>query len=185
MLLKNNSIHNLLAEIEYVLLNNFVSYVPLWTLRRFFYKLCGMKIGKHSRILMKTTIVCPHKICIGERSMVNENCYLDGRGSIIIGDDVTLATYTKLITGSHNIDNDNFSYISCPIVIKNNVAVFSDSLVLGGAILEEGSVFSAKSFIRKGLYSPWGIYCGNPASFIRFRKFNIKYHQEVSHLLFR
>ncbi len=178
-------VYKLLLEIEYVFLNNIVCYIPLWEIRKVIYIILGMKIGKGSRIMMKTIVWMPHKIKIGQNTIINENCYLDGRGNINIGDNVTIATYSKLITGSHNIDDDSFSYVASPINISNNVAVFSDCVVLGGSKIENGCVFSAKSLIRKGIYNERGVYGGNPAKYIRRRKTSVNYEQEKLRLLFR
>lgn len=174
-----------LLEIEFLFVNYIVCFIPFWWIRRTIYRLLHMKIGRHTRIMMGVKIYSPHRISIGERTIINEYCYLDGRGGITIGDDVTIATYSKLITAAHDIDSSDFHYYARPIVIKNNVAIFSDSVVLGGAIIQKGCVFSAKSLIRKGEYPDAGIYAGNPAKYIRNRKSTEFYHQERVRLLFR
>ncbi len=165
-------------EISYIFINYFVCNIPCWPIRRAIYKMFGMKIGRKSKILMHTKIYAPQKIIIGDRSWINEECYLDGRGGIFIGSDVTIATYAKLITGSHNIDDDEFSYIENFIRIEDNCAIFSDTLILGGTHLKKGVVVSAKSVVRKGIYSSFGIYAGNPAKYIRNRKSSCHYHQK-------
>ena len=170
-------LHEIKFEIKFLFLNYFVSYFPIWIVRKFFYYLFGMRIGKGSRLLVGVKVYEPEKIRIGRNTIVNDWCYLDGRGGITIGDNVTIATYSKLITGAHNIDDDNFSYQDSAITIGNNVAVFSDSVVLGGANINDGCIFSAKSLVRKGLYERNGIYAGNPAKFIRYRKSNCNYKQ--------
>ena len=68
------------SSFVYVFLNNFVNYIPCWSIRRAIYRLFGMKIGKNSRIMMKTIVVYPKGITIGENSIINEQCLLDGRG---------------------------------------------------------------------------------------------------------
>ncbi|MFA9464616.1 MAG: hypothetical protein ACERKN_10040 [Velocimicrobium sp.] len=171
-------IKKMCVEVKYVLLNCIVCNIPFWPFRYILYSAFGMKIGRKSRILMHTRVYAPEKIKIGKNTFVNECCYLDGRGGIDIGSSVTIATYTKLITGSHNIDDENFSYIESPIVIGDNVAIFSDSLVLGGSVIEKGCVFSARSLVRKGVYEEKGIYAGNPVKFLRIRKSLVEYEQQ-------
>ena len=177
-------IKKFLGELKYIILNCITCFIPFWPLRWCIYKAFGMKIGRGSRILLHTRVYAPENIVIGQRSWINENCYLDGRGGVQIGSDVTIATYTKLITGSHNIDDETFSYSQSHIVIEDNCAVFSDTIVLGGAHLEKGVVISAKSLVRKGNYQVKGIYAGNPAKFIRFRKCSCEYRQS-GFVLFR
>lgn len=164
-------------ELEYIILNCLVCNIPLWIIRRFLYQLMGMKIGRGSRILMHCRVYHPHKISIGERTIINECCYLDGRGGIEIGSDVTIATYSKLITGSHKIDNESFDYYDEAIIIEDNSAIFSGSIVLGGASIRKGCVVSALSLVRRGEYTSRGIYGGNPAKYIRDRTCALQYRQ--------
>ena len=164
-------------ELAYIILNYFVCYIPIWVIRKLLYRLFGMKIGKGTRILMGTKINYPKHIIIGDNTIINEWCYLDGRGGISIGSNVTIANYTKLITGFHDIDDENFKYCESRIDVGNNVAIFADSVVLAGAIINDGCVFSAKSLIRKGVYNKKGIYAGNPAKFIRSRRSKCEYIQ--------
>lgn len=174
-----------LDEIIFIFTNYILCNIPLWPVRKFFYRLQGLKIGTGSRIMMKTRVVYPQGIRIGKHTYINENCFLDGRSGIEIGDNVTIAIYSKLITGGHSVDDDNFEYKGGKIVIEDHVVVFADSVVLGGAYLKRGSAFSAKSLVRKGIYEESGIYGGNPAAYIRQRKSNLKYNQDSWHPFFR
>lgn len=176
---------NFLKEIQYCFNNYFLLRIPFWPIRKLFYVLQGMRIGKGARILMDTKIVSPKNIIIGKNSFINEGCYLDGRGGIKIGDNVTIAVFSKIITGSHNIDDEDFSFKSEKVVIGDNSAIFSNSVVLGGVNIGNGCVFSASSLIRRGDYESKGIYGGNPAIFIRDRKSACQYSQESWHPIFR
>ena len=149
-------LRSILQEIKYIILNYFVCNIPIWAIRKFFYRLFGMKIGKGSRILMKTIVISPQKIEIGEYTFVNERCFLDARNGSTIGDNTTIAVYSKLLTRAHAIDSEDFEAIGDKIVIGNNVALFTASVVLGGAKIEDGCVFSALSLVRKGQYKKGG-----------------------------
>lgn len=173
------------SEIVFSFNNYILNSIPFWPIRKMFYKFQGMKIGKGSRIMMKTHIVCPNKICIGNHTYINEYCFLDGRGGIEIGDNVTIAVYSKLITGGHKIDDERFDYKEGKIVIGNNVAIFADCIVLSDVKIEDGCVFSAGTVARKGKYTEKGIYAGNPAKYIRKRKSQIKYKQNFWFPIFR
>lgn len=164
-------------ELAYIILNYFVCYIPLWIIRKALYLLFGMKIGKGTRILMGTKINYPKRISIGNNTIINEWCYVDGRGGINIGSNVTIANFSKLITGFHDIDSDDFAYCESSIEIGDNVAIFSDSVVLAGAKINDGCIFSAKTLVRKGIYEEKGIYAGNPAKFIRLRRSKCGYQQ--------
>lgn len=178
-------IYGAFNELRYVFINYFVTYIPFWPIRRMLYILAGMKIGKGSRILQRTIVVSPNHISIGDRTYINENCFLDGRDGILIGDDVTIAIYSKLITGGHDIDDDDFSYKGLPITIDDHCAVFADSVVLGGAVLQKGCIVSAKSLVRKGCYKNNSVYGGVPARFIRKRESTCNYRQDKWHPILR
>ena len=65
-------------DIQYILLNKIVCEIPSWHVRRLFYRLCGMKIHESARIGINTVIVSPGGIEIGMRSVINDNCFIDG-----------------------------------------------------------------------------------------------------------
>lgn len=82
-------------DIQYIILNHFVCRIPSWHLRKIFYKRFGMKIKKDARIGIGTIIISPEKISIGLRSVVNNNCVIDGSGGVIIEDDVSISAFSK------------------------------------------------------------------------------------------
>lgn len=46
-------------DLQYIFLNQIVSSIPSWTIRNFFYKCSGMKIGPKARIGINTVIISP------------------------------------------------------------------------------------------------------------------------------
>lgn len=175
----------MIDSLIYVFLNYFVCNIPSWTVRKIMYMIMGMKIGKNSRILMKTTIVCPWRIEIGDNTYINEYCFLDGRGGLKIGSNVTIAIYSKLITGYHNIDDEQFSYSKKSIMIEDECAVFAGCIVLGGAHICRGGVLTAGSVAKSGEYMPYGIFAGNPIMHIRNREVKEKISQSKWKPFFR
>lgn len=124
---------------------------------------------------MHTVIELPWRVSIGENTVINERCLIDGRGGIKIGSNTTIATQCRLITGYHDIDADDFMYRQAAITIGDNVAVFTNCTVLPGVDIPNGCVFSADSCIRKGDYIMNGIYGGNPLKLFRIRKISESY----------
>lgn len=166
------------GELKYLFVNHIICNIPIWIIRKALYQICGMKIGKGSRVLLKTRVYAPSKVIIEDHTIINEYCYLDGRGGLKIGSNTTIAVYTKIISAGHNIDSNTFEYIDAPIVIGNNVAIFADSIVLGGAQIQNGAVFYSRSVIPKGEYIEKGVYAGNPAKLLRMRQSDINYIQD-------
>lgn len=162
-------------EITYILCNYIVCNIPCWVIRKFLYRLMGMKIGKRSRILMKTKVVFPWKIKIGDRSIINENCYLDGRGTLVIGDDVSISFNTKVLTASHDIKDSDFRYVEKAVKIKDRVFIGIDSILLTGVVLEENVVIAAGSVVKTGVYSRDKVYSGVPAVYVKDRNLEGEY----------
>lgn len=165
----------LLYEMQYLLCNSIIAHIPIWYLRKLLYCMQGMKIGKNSRILMKAIVISPKRIVIGERTIINEKCLLDGRGTIIIKDDVSISHFTKIVTGSHDIHSDRFQYITKPVIIENYVFIGCAAIILGGSHLEKKCVIAAGSVCKNGRYKQDGLYSGVPAAYVTKRNLQGEY----------
>lgn len=161
-------------DIQYIFLNKLVCRVPSWHIRKFIYKCCGMKIGKDARIGIDTIIIAPSGIEIGDRSVINDHCMLDGSGHIIIKNDVSISSFCKIYSCTHKTESDFFEYTTSSIVIEDNVWIAANSTILDGTMIKEFSVIGASSCF-KGVTRKAGIYYGNPAKYIKTRKLDKKY----------
>ena len=162
-------------DIEYIILNYFVAYIPLWTVRKFLYKLFGMKIGKKTRIAMRAIVFKPSGIEIGERNVINEFVLLDGRSGLKIGDDNSISMFAKIYTGTHNPHSDTFAYRGGRTIICDNCWIGTSAIVLPGSNINDFATISANSLF-KGVAAEKGIYQGVPAVYIRQRGLTEKYH---------
>lgn len=163
-------------NIEYIFLNYLVNSIPSWLIRKCIYKLFGMKIGKGSRIMMKCIVLSPENISIGERTIINEFCFIDGRGILTIGNDCAISVYCKLITGSHDYKSDDFKYVTDRVDIGDNVWICSSAIITSSANIKDKCVISAGSVFR-GTTIENGIYVGNPARLMKHRLLEKKYEQ--------
>lgn len=168
---------NIILDLLYVILNNFVCYIPCWHLRKLCYLILGMKIGKGSRILMGTVIIKPWRVKIGKNTIINEKCHLDARGGITIHDNVSISIYTIIITGSHNAQSATFEFFELPVEIENNVWIGARSVILPGVNLGQACLIGANSTVIKGEYINNGFYSGVPAKYIRQRNLKGFYEQ--------
>ena len=155
-------------DFKYILLNCFVRHIPSWYIRKIFYVFMGMKIGKKSRIGINTIVVEPKNIVIGERSIINENCYLDGRGGLKIGNNASISFETTIITTTHDT-GDTFKCITESTIIKNNVWIGNNVIILNGSVIENLCVIGA-GCVFKCTTEEKGIYVGNPARKIKSRE---------------
>src|SRR5579864_3767279 len=98
-----------------------IGIIPFHHVRRFFYRLSGVKIGNGSTLHTGISFYQPENISIGEDTIIGENCVLDGRDKLNIGDHVDIASEVMIYNSQHNINDENFSAIEKPVVIKDYV----------------------------------------------------------------
>ena len=162
-------------DLQYVMLNLFVNRVPCWTIRRVVYQKCGLRIGKNARIGIGTTVIGPKGITIGDRSVVNENCGLDGRGGLVIGHDTSLSMFSKVLSASHKLDSSQFVYFTQRTVIGSNVWIGTSAVILDGSRIADYAVVGANTTV-KGIVKKKSVVVGNPAREIRQRRMDECYH---------
>jgi len=153
---------------KYIILNCFINKIPCWGIRKSLYKAFGMKIGKGSRIAIKTIVDTPQNIVIGKRSIVNEFCFLDGRGGLKIGNDVSISIYTIILSATHDSASNDFKFIDGIVEIQDNVWTGARAIILDNSIVKKRSVIGAGA-VFKGNSEEDSIYIGNPATFLRRR----------------
>lgn len=168
---------NFIHDLIHFILNHIISHIPFWHIRKLCYLLSGMKIGKNSIILMGLYVYDPWRIVIGNNVYINENCFLDGRGGIIIQDNSSISLHTKIITGTHISASNDFEYTCKRVIIRENVWTGVASIILPGVELPKGSILAAGSvaICSKNNYIPMHIYSGVPAIDIGTRKGNANY----------
>lgn len=127
----------------------------------------GVKIARSTRI-------APHvhfgskQVSVGERSFINIGCFLDGSAALTIGDDVRIAPYVKIVTGSHEISNSvirrdpNSGTIGMPVEIHRGCWIGTAAVILPGVKISEGCVIGAGSVVIHDT-EPNGLYVGCPA----------------------
>ncbi len=111
---------------------------------------------------------------MGNNSVVNFGCYLDNRRGIAIGNNVAIAHDTKIYTLGHDISSPRFETKGSPVVIKDNVFVFSNVLIMPGVTIGNGAIILPGSVVVKDV-PDFAIVGGNPAKFVRNREAGIDY----------
>ena len=152
-----------------VFLNYFVAYIPCWPLRKLFYLVFGMKIGRNTRINQRVFIYNPWNIRIASNTIINSFVILDGRGGLEIGSNTSISMRSVVYTASHRTNSELFEYYEKPTVIGDGCWIGVGAVVLPGSILADNTVIGATSVFR-GSSEPNGIYVGNPAIFFKHRE---------------
>lgn len=165
----------------YYLLNNWVNEIPSWTVRRFVYKCCGMKIGTGSRIMLHVVVLRPKDIVIGSHSIVNAYSLLDGRGQLEIGDNVNISMYSIIYSASHYSFSKTFDYYTKKTIIDDCCWIGCRAIIMAGSHIRRNGIVAANS-VFKGVGEIGGIYVGMPAKLVRYRNFIDDYDSDCEHL---
>ena len=162
-----NRIINILLDFELMLLR-WVGHIPLHFVRRFVYKIAGVKMGKGSTIHMWCNFFYPAGISIGEDTIIGNNAFLDGREKLEIGNHVDIAAQVLIYNSQHDIDTVDFSAKHGEVVIEDYVFIGPRSIILPGVRIGKGAVVAAGAVVTKDV-EPFTVVGGIPAKEIRKR----------------
>jgi len=150
-------------------------FIAIASKLRVFYLSKALKVlpfDINSKVEEKVYLSDCSNICIGQNCRVNENVFIQGA---IIGDDVLIAPNCSILSVTHlhsKIDvpivNQGDSHPNPPI-IKNNVWLGRNVIVLPGVTIGEGAIIAAGAIVNKDV-KPYSVYGGVPAKFIKWRE---------------
>lgn len=167
-------IFNILLDFELMLLT-FVGNIPFHHLRRFFYRLAGMQIGKGSALHMWARFYQPKNIQIGEDTVIGDHAFLDGRALLKVGNHVDIASQVLIYNSKHDINAPDFQAVEQPVVIEDYVFIGPRAIILPGVNLKKGAVVAAGAVVTKDVPS-YKIVGGVPAKEIGERELkNLNY----------
>jgi acetyltransferase-like isoleucine patch superfamily enzyme len=179
LIIKNTILRHFFYPINaffvYYLTNHIVSHIPIWHIRKFYYRLIRMKIGKHSVANMGLYLFNPKNIEIGEYTHINEGCFIDGRGGCFIGNNVSISHRVSIVTGSHDYNDHSFSGMYLPITIDDYAWIGINATILQNVHIGAGAVIAAGSVVTKDV-PPYAIVGGVPAKIIGQRNKDLDYH---------
>ncbi len=147
---------------RYYMLNTLINQIPSRRFRRFYYCCCGMKIAGNSTIRRNCIITTPEKITIGLNTRIGSDCHFQGQGGIQIGNNVSFASYSRIWTGSHDINSPDYKIIHKPVIIEDYVWVSTGVNILQGVTIGKGAVIMAGAVVTKDV-EPYSIVGGVPA----------------------
>ena len=141
---------NILLEFEVMLLR-WVGHIPSHHIRRFFYRLAGVKIGKGSTIHMWANFFDPRNIEIREDTIVGEGILLDGRAKISIGNHVDIASEVMIYNGEHDVHSVDFHSTEEPVVIEDYVFIGPRVIIQPGVRIRKGAIVAAGAVVTKDI----------------------------------
>ena len=133
----------------------FVGFIPFHHIRRFFYRVCGIKIGKGSTIHMGARFYFPPKISIGKDTIIGEGVVLDGRDRLTIGDHVDIASEVMIYNSQHDVNTEHFAAVESvvlePVIIEDYVFIGPRAIIFPGVTIHRGAVVGAGAVVTKDI----------------------------------
>lgn len=152
-----------------LLLLRWVGCIPIHTVRKIFYLLAGIRIGRGSTIHIGANFYNPSNISIGEDTMVGDHAFLDGRASLTIGDHVDIASSVMIYNSEHDLNSSDFHAIEEDVTIQDYVFIGPRAIILPGVSIGKGAVIAAGAVVTKNV-DDFAIVGGVPAKPIGERK---------------
>jgi len=159
---------NVFLEFKLMLLR-LVGHLPIHFIRRWTYRLAGVKIGKGSTIHMWCNFFNPAGVKIGEDTIIGDHCFLDGRAPLEIGDHVDIASRVLIYNSHHDVHDEEFRPIEKPVTIEDYVFIGARAIILPGVKVGRGAVVAAGAVVTKEV-APKKIVGGVPAQEIGERR---------------
>jgi acetyltransferase-like isoleucine patch superfamily enzyme len=154
--------------------NILINKIPSHTVRIWWLRLGGAKIGKGSSVWRNTEVIGIENLRIGDDTAIGWHCLLDARGGLIIGNHVTIASYVLIIAGGHDTMSPEFWALGEPIYIHDYTWIASRAMVISGAHIGEGAIVVAGTIVNKKI-APYKIVGGSGAKPIADRPQNLSY----------
>jgi maltose O-acetyltransferase len=164
------------------LTNRVVAHVPSHTLRRWWYRrVVGVRIGSGSSIHLGLYLwfFGPGHLrrtgaAIGNNSIVNRNCCLDGRGPLHIGNNVSISPDVTILTTQHRYDDPAFGLVSAPVALEDHAWIGMRAMIMPGVRVGRGAVVAAAAVVTRDV-EPLTIVAGVPARVVGRRRCDPSY----------
>lgn len=137
-----------------------------WT--TFVYKIFRAKIGRNSVIYNSARVYLPSKLTIGHNSIIGPYTNIYNVDEVRFGNDCVISQYSTLCTASHDIKSKEFSRITKPILVEDEVWVCMNAFIGMGVKLGSRSVVGATASVFSNVEQD-NVVGGNPAKFIKKR----------------
>lgn len=161
-------------KIAFEMTSSLMMWMPSLFVRRLYLSFFLKSFGKHNYIGRNVDIRMPNNISIGDHCVINKNVVLDGRGELVIGNNVDIAQDSMIWTEQHDQNDDNHYTVVKPVIIKDYVWIASRATILPGVTLQKGCVIATGAVVTKDV-SEMNVVAGVPAKTISIRKNKLSY----------
>jgi len=171
-----------LLQLALYLTNEVIAVLPSRAARHFWYRrVLGIELAEGAKVFMHVTISIRGRhatggapIRIGRNSVINQGCWIDGRGGLRIGSNVNVSRGTWILGGDHDIDDPQLRTRYSPVEIGDRVFIGSRAIVFAGVSVGEGAVVAAGAVVTRDV-APYTVVAGVPARPVRMRPRDLRY----------
>jgi|26BtaG_2_1085354.scaffolds.fasta_scaffold00002_229 acetyltransferase-like isoleucine patch superfamily enzyme len=134
------------------------SQVPFIALRYIIFKSLAKSCGDNVGLGRNLTIIYWERIEVGNNVSIHDNCYIDASGGVFIGDEVSIAHNTSILTNNHSWDQQDVPIKYNPTV-PGAVRIFDDvwigcgCRILAGVQIQSRSIIAAGAVVNKNIES--------------------------------
>lgn len=146
-------------------------FLPCNILRRLACVALMNRFQMSSTISRNVDLRSPYRISIGAHCNINKNVVLDGRGGLIIGNNVDIAQEVNIWTEQHDYNDPTYKAVCKKVIIEDYVWIASRATILPGVHIGCGAVVACGAVVTKDVPS-LAIVGGVPAVIKGYREEN-------------
>jgi putative colanic acid biosynthesis acetyltransferase WcaF len=147
----------------------FKSSFPINSIKIFWLRLFGAKIGKGVVVKPGVNIKYPWRLKVGNHVWIGEKVWIDNLGDVEIEDNVCISQGAFLLCGNHDYKRSTFDLVVKDITLKKGAWIGAKCTVCPGVTAGSHSVLTVGSIATSNLEENT-IYQGNPATALRKRE---------------
>lgn len=167
-----------ISATTYYIANHVIARIPSYSIRHLYYKkVMKFSIGRDSSIAMDCFITgypFHSSVVVGNNSVINRRCYLDGRSGIRIGNNVNISPEVYILTLQHEPNSPSFACKGGPVIIDDHAWIGVRVIILPGVHIGEGAVIAAGAVVNRDV-PPYAIAAGVPAVSKKERRKDLSY----------
>jgi maltose O-acetyltransferase len=125
----------------------------------------GVKLGQVAG-MGECEVAGNHRLLnIGDFSFVGR-AYIQLLASVNIGNSVVINDGVKILTGTHDVNDEHFQLLIKPVTIGHYAWICTGAMILPGVTVGEGGVVAAGAVVTRDVPA-YSVVAGNPAKIVR------------------
>ncbi len=131
-------------------------------------RMFGARVSWRAYIYPSVQVWAPWNLSIDDYGTLARGVICYNIAPVSIGVRAVVSQGVHLCTGTHDYLDPAFPLTARPINIGKRAWVCADAFVGPGVTIGDGAILAAAAVAHRNI-APWGIYAGNPATFLRLR----------------